>query len=141
MMKLNVQDKEYKVKFGYNCFCDTDLIDRVQDMTNLFTEQDIENDKQASQIGKIKELFIVVRELLYYGFAKYNPVNNIAEIGDILDDYIDEEVEGEERGLLQLFTLLSNELFKSGFLSNLNSTTKMENGVKKPTDHLKKSVK
>lgn len=141
MMKLNVQGKEYKVKFGYNCFCDTDLIDRVQDMTNLFSQQDVESDKQASQIGKIKELFIVVRELLYYGFAKYNPVENIAEIGNILDDYVDEEIEGEERNLLQLFTLLSDELFKSGFLSNLNSTAKMENGVKKPTDHLKKSAK
>lgn len=141
MMKLNVQGKEYKVKFGYNCFCDTDLIDRVQDITNIFSEKDIENDKQASQIGKIKDLFIVVRELLYYGFAKYNPVENIAEIGNILDDYVDEEIEGEERGLIQLFTLLSDELFKSGFLSNLNSTATMKNGVKKPTDHLKKSAK
>ena len=45
MMILNVKDKEYKVKFGYNSFCDTDLMERTSDLLNLFNGADVEDDK------------------------------------------------------------------------------------------------
>lgn len=140
MMKLSIDGKEYKVKFGYNCFCDTDLMDRVQSLAGLFSEKETESDSDVGQIGKMKDLFCVVRELLFVGFEKYNPVEDVQVIGDILDMYIDEEAE-EERGLFELFTALSDELLSGGFLSSLMGTavenSEMENGAKKPTDHKK----
>lgn len=30
-MELKVKGKEYKVRFGYNSFCDTDLMDRTKE--------------------------------------------------------------------------------------------------------------
>lgn len=141
MKTLTINGKDYKIKFGYNAFCDTDLMERVQDLAKLFQKANAQSDEDVSGIGKIKELFCVVRELLFVGFRKFNPVDSLQEIGDILDDYKDEETE-EERGLVQLFAILSDELMNAGFLNDLMSAVnpEMMNGAKAPQDH-KISVK
>ena len=115
MMILTVKKKEYKVKFGYNCFCDTDLMEKTNDLIKLLQSNTAKNDEDVIGIGKFKNLFCVVRDLLYTGFQKYNPVKTKQEIGNILDDYIDEETD-EERGIFQLFMSISDELFNTGFL-------------------------
>ena len=120
MTVLKIKDKEYKIKFGYNCFCDTDLMERVSDMAMLMRDNNIEDEQAVSAYGKVKDLFRVVRDLLFVGFQKYNPVKSVQEIGDLLDDYKDEETE-EERGLFQLFAILSEELMNEGFLGDLMS--------------------
>ena len=51
MMILNVKGKEYKVKFGYNSFCDTDLMDRTNDLLSLFHDNKAKNDKDVSVMG------------------------------------------------------------------------------------------
>lgn len=138
MKTLTINGKEYKIKFGYNAFCDTDLMERVQDLVRLFQKNDTASDKDVSGIGKIKDLFCVVRELLFVGFKKYNPAESLQAVGDLLDDYKDEETD-EERGLFQLFNLLSEELMSAGFLNDLMGVANptMENGVKAPQDHKK----
>lgn len=141
MKTLTINGTDYKIKFGYNAFCDTDLMERVQDLAKLFQKANTQSDEDVSGIGKIKELFCVVRELLFVGFRKFNPVDSLQEVGDILDDYKDEETD-EERGLIQLFTILSDELMNAGFLNDLMGVTnpETENGAKAPQDH-KISVK
>lgn len=119
MMTLKVKDKEYKVKFGYNSFCDTDLMDRTSDLIMIFQNADVEDDKDVTGMGKIKDLFTCVRDLLFVGFEKFNPVETKQEIGNILDDYKDEETEEEKRGIIDLFTKLSEELMNEGFLGEL----------------------
>lgn len=142
MTKLTIKGTDYIIKFGYNAFCDTDLMERVQDLAKLFKSAEAETDGDVSGIGKIKDLFCVVRELLFVGFKKYNPVDSLQQVGDILDDYKDEETTDELRGLIQLFGILSEELMNAGFLNDIiqNPNPEMENGAKAPQDH-KKSVK
>lgn len=142
MKTLTINGKEYKIKFGYNAFCDTDLMERVQDMAKLFQKSKTKSDEDVSGIGKTKEVFCVVRELLFVGLKKYNPVESLQTVGDLLDDYKDEETE-EERGFFQLFNLLSDELMSAGFLNDLMNVEnpEMENGVKTPQDHKKASKK
>lgn len=130
---LKIGEKEYKVKFSYNCFCDTDLLERVNGLGQLFHEEGTEDDKEVSGIGKIKELFCCVRDLLFVGFQKYNPVGTIQEVGDLLDQYKEEAGEGEDRGILSLFSLLSNELTEAGFLSDMMKETQKKE-VKTPQD-------
>ncbi len=140
MMTLKVKGKDYKVKFGYNSFCDTDLLDRTRDLIMIFHNASVEDDKDVTGMGKIKELFVCVRDLLFVGFEKYNKVETKQEIGNILDDYKDEETEEEKRGILDLFTKLSEELMNEGFLGDLmerlNEVTKNQpktsQGHKKP---------
>lgn len=143
MMKINVNEREYKVKFGYNSFCDTDLMDRTNDLLNIFNNTKVENDKDVTAMGQIKELFSCVRELLFVGFQKYNPVDSLQEIGNILDDYQEEETEDDSRGILDLFVKLTEELMNEGFLGSLMKQLgeQEEEKVKKiPQDH-KKSQK
>ena len=145
MMTLKVKENEYKVKFGYNSFCDTDLMDRTSDLLKIFKEEDVEDDNDAKAVGKVKDLFLCVRDLLFVGFKKFNPVETVQDVGDILDDYHDEATEDDSRGILDLFTDLTTELMNEGFLGDLLSqmeevpeeTTKAS---KVPQDH-KKSQK
>ena len=136
MMVLKVKDKEYKVKFGYNSFCDTDLMDRTSDLLAIFQGAGVEDDKDVTGMGKIKELFSCVRDLLFVGFKKFNPVETVQEIGEILDDYHDEATNGEKRGILDLFTSLTEELMNEGFLGDLmEQMTEVEkNAPKVPQD-------
>ena len=138
MMKLVVKKKEYKVKFGYNSFCDTDLMDRTTDLLKLFQGAEIEDDKDVIGMGKIKELFSCVRDLLFVGFQKFNPVDNKQQIGNILDDYHDDAPEGEKRGILDLFTQLTEELMNEGFLGEfLEDIAETQENTKTPQDHKK----
>jgi len=141
MMKLKIGDKDYIVKFGYNCFCDTDLLDRVNDLGKLFSVQKVENDKDVSGIGRIKDLFVCVRDLLFTGFLAKNPAGSLQEIGNLLDQYKEEAPEGEERGILQLFTMLSNELMDEGFLSDVVNAIVENEPPKVPQDHKKPQKK
>ena len=143
MMVLKVKEKEYKVKFGYNSFCDTDLMDRTQDLLELFRGGEVEDDADVNSIGKIKELFCCVRDLLYVGFEKYNPVDTVQDIGNILDDYNEDATEEDKRGLIDLFVMLTEELMSEGFLGDLmariSETAEEETKITKmPQDHLKK---
>ena len=147
MMTLKVKDKEYKVKFGYNSFCDTDLMDRTQDLLELFKGKDVEDDADVATMGKIKELFRCVRDLLFVGFEKYNPVERVQDVGNILDDFNEEATEEDKRGLIDLFVMLTEELMSEGFLAGLlkemNAEDTPNNGdkiTKIPQDH-KKSTK
>lgn len=124
MMTIKVKEKEYIVKFGYNSFCDSDLLDRtaealgmVQEMSNL--NQDDENKQLTTTetLAKVRKLFNLTRELLFEGFKKKNPVANMEEVGDILDDYLDEDT--ENNGLIDIFGRIAQELLKEGFFGNL----------------------
>lgn len=140
MMILKVKDKEYKVKFGYNSFCDTDLMDRTEELLKLFHVAGAETDKDVTGLGKIKELFMCVRDLLFVGFEKYNPVENVQEVGNILDDYHDEATGEETRGIIDLFTKLTEELMGEGFLGDLlqKMSKAKEQKIKEiPQDHKK----
>lgn len=118
MMVLNVKGTDYRVKFGYNSFCDTDLMERTSDLLNIF-QGNVSDDKDVAGMGKIKELFSCVRDLLFVGFQKYNPVETLQEVGNILDDYNEDATEEDKRGILDLFVRLTEELMNEGFLSDL----------------------
>lgn len=146
MLVLKVKGKEYKVKFGYNSFCDTDLLDRTSALIRIFKGAEVEDDKDVFGLGKVKELFVCVRDLLFVGFQKHNPVENVQKIGDILDDYKEEETEEDKRGLIDLFTKLTEELMEEGFLSDLmdalkNTETGEVSPTKIPQDHKKPKKK
>ena len=133
MMILTVKGTEYKVKFGFNSFVDTDLMERTEAMIKIFDDKANKDDVYG--MGRIKEMFTVVRELLFVGFKKYNAVESLEAVGNLLDDYIEEGTEENPHDLLELFGNLSNELMSEGFLKGV--MTAVEKQAKKPQDHLK----
>lgn len=119
MLNLVIDNKEYKIEYGFNSFCDTDLLERTRDMLTLFSGGDVENGNDVQALGMIKEMFCIVRELLFVGFEEHNPVEDVKEVGRLLDKYRKEAPEGESRGILDLFGMLSEELMNEGFLADL----------------------
>lgn len=126
-MTIKIGEKEYIVKFGYNSFCDSDLLDRTAEAMGMIQEiQDLAKDEDekgkevkttAEVLAKIRNLFMLTRELLFEGFKKKNPVTSISEVGDILDAYLDEDK--ENHGLITIFGMIAQELLKEGFFGNL----------------------
>ena len=144
-MTLNISGKDYNISFGMNDFANSDLLDRVQDMAVFF------NDDTVKSFSDLRKLFVVVRELIYLGFRRNNPVADVDEVGDLLDIYLKETPKDEngnaleERGLLALFIQLSNELASEGFLADfmetMASAMESKKNVKKPQDHKKPQKK
>lgn len=135
MMTLKVKDKEYIVKFGYNSFCDSDLLDRTSDAMSIIGEMQNADDKES--MAKVRKFFTLTRDLLFEGFKKKNPVESVDEVGDILDDYLEEDK--ENHGLLDVFTLLAQELLTEGFFGDLlNKSNKAMENLKKRTASKKK---
>lgn len=126
-MTIKIGETEYIVKFGYNSFCDSDLLDRtaeamgmiqeIQDLANEEDEKGKEVKTTAEVLAKVRNLFMLTRELLFEGFKKKNPVTSISEVGDILDAYLDEDK--ENHGLITIFAMIAQELLKEGFFGNL----------------------
>ena len=141
-MTLKIGDKEYIVKFGYNSFCDSDLLDRTADAMGMI--QDIEKKQDdneetvttAETMEKVRKLFVLTRDLLFEGFKKKNFVSTQNEVGDLLDDYLEEDK--ENHGLISIFGMIAQELLKEGFFGNL--LTKTTEAAKAATNLMKKSA-
>lgn len=122
MTTLKVKDKEYKIRFTYNSFADSDLLDRTFETLTLVQamlqgEENESTEENTSPVEKIKKLFLLNRELLFVGFKKENPVESIETVGDILDDYLDEDP--KNHGLIDVFNMIAKELLASGFFGDL----------------------
>lgn len=126
MTTLKVKDKEYKVRFTYNSFADSDLLDRTFETLTLVQamlqgEENESTEENTNPVEKIKKLFLLNRELLFVGFKKENPVESIETVGDILDDYLDEDP--KNHGLIDVFNMIAKELLASGFFGDLLTKT------------------
>lgn len=131
MTTITINGTEYKIRYGYNNFCDSDLMDRTTEVMGFIANK--ATDVKDSQYTR--KLFVLVRDLLFEGFKKYNP-RTLEEIGDLLDDYFDEGTEEETHGLLDVFALISKELLAAGFIGDLltksqKAMEKMEKKVEK----------
>ena len=121
-MVLSISGVNYTVKFDYNSICDTNLLDLVGEISELFQE-----DTKEDGTKRVMKLFSGVRELLFVGFAAGgNPVDTKQEVGALIDAYRREGQEGEERGILDLFVIITKELVEEGFLSDLMSLPAVE---------------
>ena len=116
MTTITINGTEYKLKYGYNNFCDSDLMDRTTEVMGFITSS--ADKAQIKDSEYTKKLFVLVRELVFEGFKRYNP-KTIAEVGDLLDDYFDEGTEDDPHGLLDVFGIITQELIASGFIGDL----------------------
>lgn len=130
-MTLVIKGKEYKVKYGFNSFVDTDLMERTEALMRIFDEEANKDDKYG--MARIKDLFTCVRELLWVGFKKHNPIDTLEEVGELLDDYMDEGTAENPHDLLELFGSVADELMNEGFLKGIMDKVAEEaNSTKHP---------
>jgi len=117
-MNLKIKDKEYKVKFGYNSFCDTDLLDKTAEVMGFLHGEGLQpNPDNPNNMDFVRKMFTVTRDLLFEGFKRFNPVEDKNDIGLLLDEYYEENP--DEHGLLNVFVMIAQELLSEGFFGNL----------------------
>ena len=138
MVTFNVHGKEYKVVFGYGLLTKTDVLDKVQGITD---------GKERS----LQKMISLLPELLLAGLQKkhkeefgYDSDSEkeavLDKVCDLLDDYEDEGTEENPKSGFDLYQLLDKELEKNGFLSGLlNAVAEAQavekNATKLPQDH------
>lgn len=118
MLKIHVNNKDYRIRFGYGVLCESDVIDKV---SNAFSGA-----KKEKEVSKVLD---VVAELLLAGLQKYHSDDfGYEKIGhetakrkvyDLMDDYEDESTEENPRDCFDLFQDLQNELFENGFFKRI----------------------
>ena len=137
-----VHGKEYKVVFGYGLLTKTDVLDKVQGITD---------GKERS----LQKMISLLPELLLAGLQKKHKEEfgyesdsekeaALDKVCDLLDDYEDEGTEENPKSGFDLYQLLDKELEKNGFLSGLlNAVAEAQavekNATKLPQDHKKKN--
>ena len=136
MTTITINGTEYKLKYGYNNFCDSDLMDRTTEVMGFITSS--ADKAQTKDSEYTKKLFVLVRELVFEGFKRYNP-KTIEEVGDLLDDYFDEGTEDDPHGLLDVFGIITQELIASGFIGDL--LKKSQKAIEKMAKKVEKNKK
>lgn len=135
MKALVINNETYNVEFEYNDFCDTDLLERVDTLMGVI------GGTAGDGIQTTKDVFCVVRELLFVGIKSDNRPSDIRGVGKLLDVYRKEKKE-EDNVLMELFVTLTDELFDEGFLHDLVlMTTETDEQESKVVPMEKKSTK
>lgn len=149
MKTIKVNDKEYKLKFGYASLYRTGILKRLQDAQSIFNPD--KNSKEGA-FDKIEKLLGVTAEAFLAGLQKYHKdefgydteserEKMIDKVCDLFDDMADED---ETIGVMEIFTMINEELVEQGFLARLFKSAQeivsQEDATVIPMDH-KKSTK
>lgn len=122
MIVIKVKDKEYEIEFGYRSLVKGGLIDKLAEF---------ENEKSISKT------LALIADLLLAGLIKHNAefdyrtddekAEKLDKVYDLMDS-LDAEDEGTD--VFELYTAMSEELMKVGFLHKL---TEGQKETEKPT--------
>lgn len=137
MFSFSVNDKTYKVKFGYGVLSQSDILTKVATMGNINNPKDM--------IAMLPELILAGLQRKHkdeFGYETEEEKKVAYEkVCDLLDDYEDESTEENPKNGYILFEKASKELENNGFLSGImNAMERTEKKLPKtPQDHKKKS--
>lgn len=137
MFSFSVNDKTYKVKFGYGVLSQSDILTKVATMGNINNPKDM--------IAMLPELILAGLQRKHkdeFGYETEEEKKVAYEkVCDLLDDYEDESTEENPKNGYILFEKASKELEQNGFLSGImNAMEKAERKLPKtPQDHKKKN--
>lgn len=136
MITLKVNNKEYKLAFGYGALLKTDILDRIQNSNK-------EGLKGA--ISLLPELLLVGLQKRHkdeFGWETESEKEvALDKIYDLLDEYENESTEDNPQDGFTLLQQMNDELGKNGFLSRIMKMAEAEsqNATKIPQGHKKKS--
>lgn len=136
MITLKVNNKDYKLVFGYGALLKTDILDRIQNSNK-------EGLKGA--ISLLPELLLVGLQKRHkdeFGWETESEKEvALDKIYDLLDEYESESTDDNPQDGFMLLQEMNDELGKNGFLSRIMKMVEAENqnATKIPQDHKKKS--
>lgn len=125
MLRLNVKEKEYNIKFGYTPTLKTRLISRV--VEKEMPAEDQEDGARKNELSRIEDMLLFLPEILLIGLQ----VNHKDDFGfnydtgegkeeklekafEIADEYLNSE--DAEMDAVELYQALEEEMLQNGFL-------------------------
>lgn len=121
MIKITVDGKDYKLHYGYQALCNTDIMDKAKNVT--------ESDDLATMMKVVAEYLLVGLQEYHadeFGYDGYDEMSTdeASDVGKFdamkkvykLMDKIDKE---EGLSVFELYGMIDKEMGKNGFLSGL----------------------
>lgn len=122
MTTLVINGNEYNIKYGYLATARCGVVDKVEEL------QDMMKDDNELGMEDVNKILNILPEILLAGLQKchsdefgydYDTGDGKKEALDkayiLLDDYFDEN---DEKDIIDMFTILTDEMVKNGFLAN-----------------------
>lgn len=155
MLKMKLNGKEYKLKFGFKSFKNSEILQEVVKVQNeIKNKTENENgEENGDDIAFLGDVLNLTSRLVLVALQKYNEEFRVdfsdanavkiatEKTDDLIDDYMEEE---DSLSIMELFQSLVGELFNNGFLSkkpseNLEKSLTEQDATIIPMDHLTKA--
>lgn len=148
MLKLNIGDKELKIKFGYK----PTLKERVISKMAKFNKETKKDDESGADLERIEDLLMYLPEVLLVGLQVYHEEyrydydsgngkqEQLDKIFDLIDEYATNDGD-----LIELYNQFNEEMQNDSFLSSLfrraEAAEKAEETVQKTAEEKKSENK
>lgn len=145
MFVLKINDKEYKVEFGYKPTIKSRIIgELVRKESNARTESENDFDGIEDMLVFLPKLLLIglqknhYEEFGYEDYDKEPSEKQLDDMFDLIDCYCSS---GEENDAITMFNLLEEELLKNGFLRSVfrQEVAKTEQGQKSQKKKINKN--
>ena len=133
-MKLNVNEKEYKVEFSFEAMYNSEFIKEMFETMNSL-------DNVENEITVLSEMPKKVTNMLLVGLQENHSdeFKNVSDVKALIKDYFKENTDNPEATMLGLYTKLIETMDEDGFLAQIGLVEKKKQ-VKTPQDHKKKTT-
>lgn len=119
MLKINIGDKEYKIKFGYEPVLKERIISKMAKIGSLFEGDDVSPETMEDALLFIPEIFLIGLQVNHPEFKyDYNTKDGKEEklraVYEIMDQYL-----SDGGDMFKIFEDMQNEMVNDSFLSSL----------------------
>jgi hypothetical protein len=121
MMKLQLGEKEYQIKFGYEATLKSRILSRMAN-ASVSAEEDGKN------LEKVEDLLLLLPDVILVGLQKFHKDEfgydydtkegrdeRLNKVFCLLDDYFDTD----DADVMSLYSELQEEMLQNGFLSKM----------------------
>lgn len=119
MLKLNIDDKELKIKFGYKPTLKERVISKIMKVSKIDSDGETDLEKVEDMLMYLPEIVLVGLQVYHEEYrydydTKEGKQEQLDKVFGLLDKYAD-----DGGNLIELFTKLNEEMQKDSFLSSL----------------------
>lgn len=119
MFKIEIDGKEYKIKFGYAPVLKERIISKMDKISSLFEKDSIPSEAMEDAMLFIPEIFLVGLQVNHPEFrydydTKVGKEDKLMQVYEIMDRYL-----SDGGDIFNLFADMQNEMVNDSFLSSL----------------------
>lgn len=119
MLKLNIDGKEYRIKFGYEPVLKERIISKMEKLSSLFEGKSVNTEAIEDAFLFVPEIFLVGLQVCHPEFkydynTKAGKEDRLNEVYGIMEKYLNEDGD-----IFNLYDDMQKEMAEDSFLSSL----------------------